>query len=739
MTTTTTSATSESPKAAPGPLPPVSDAPMLHRLSRAAVRHPRRTIAAWVLMVVVSFIAAPVLFSSLTSDMGGGDGSESGSADDRVDELVARLPPQDRAERPGPTVVGIVDGFAVDDPATEAAVRDAVARIAQLPGVDAVVDAYGSDDPGLRAQDGRASAVVVTMDRSPDADPDAMADAVEAELERTGAPRVLVGHEDTADDEIEAQAEEDLARAEMFALPLALLALIVVFGGLLAAILPLGVAFASMAGALIVLAGATITGDVAVYSINVITMFGIGVGIDYGLLVVSRFKEERARGSDVPVALDRTMATAGRTVAYSGLTVAVALAGLLVFDSSGLRSLAIGGIGVVLVAVLAGLTLLPALLALVGRRLRPAKLRTTPGAFWHIARWVQRWALPVVAVAGVLLIVAGLPFLHARFENPDGRSLPESSVARQLAEGRQRFPGNEAEPIEVVAITTPDDPQLATWVATVAARDDVAAVDVDDALAPVGAVQIDVVPQGPTQGDMAQDVVADVRRLDAPFETLVGGDAAELVDLKASISSRLPWALTIVGLATIVLLFLMTGSVVVALKAVIMNVLSLGATFGVLVWVFQDGHLSNLLGFDSVGALDATMPLIVFLFAFGLSMDYEVFLLARIKEAWDETGDNDVAVATGLDRSGRIITSAAALLVIVFAGFAAGELVLIKQLGLGMAVAVIVDATIVRTLLVPATMTLMGRWNWWAPAPLRRFHRRFGLQETPAVAPRNVV
>jgi putative drug exporter of the RND superfamily len=739
MTTTTTSATSESPKAAPGPLPPVSDAPMLHRLGRAAVRHPRRTIAAWVLMVVVSFIAAPVLFSSLTSDMGGGDGSESGRADDRVDELVARLPPQDRAERPGPTVVGIVDGFAVDDPATEAAVRDAVARIAQLPGVDAVVDAYGSDDPGLRAQDDRASAVVVTMDRSPDADPDAMADAVEAELERTGAPRVLVGHEDTADDEIEAQAEEDLARAEMFALPLALLALIVVFGGLLAAILPLGVAFASMAGALIVLAGATITGDVAVYSINVITMFGIGVGIDYGLLVVSRFKEERARGSDVPVALDRTMATAGRTVAYSGLTVAVALAGLLVFDSSGLRSLAIGGIGVVLVAVLAGLTLLPALLALVGRRLRPAKLRTTPGAFWHIARWVQRWALPVVAVAGVLLIVAGLPFLHARFENPDGRSLPESSVARQLAEGRQRFPGNEAEPIEVVAITTPDDPQLATWVATVAARDDVAAVDVDDTLAPVGAVQIDVVPQGPTQGDMAQDVVADVRRLDAPFETLVGGDAAELVDLKASISSRLPWALTIVGLATIVLLFLMTGSVVVALKAVIMNVLSLGATFGVLVWVFQDGHLSGLLGFDSVGALDATMPLIVFLFAFGLSMDYEVFLLARIKEAWDETGDNDVAVATGLDRSGRIITSAAALLVIVFAGFAAGELVLIKQLGLGMAVAVIVDATIVRTLLVPATMTLMGRWNWWAPAPLRRFHRRFGLQETPAVAPRNVV
>jgi RND superfamily putative drug exporter len=711
----------------------------LLRLGRAAIRHPRRMIAVWGLVVVASFIAAPVLFSSLTSDMRGGDSSESGRADERVDELVAQLPPQDRAARPGPTVIGVVDGLDVDDPGTEAALRDAVARIAELPHVDSVADAYGSDDAGLRAQDGHASAVVVTMDRSPDADKDAMADAVEAELERTGAPRVLVGHEDTADDEIEAQAETDLVHAEMFALPLALIALVVVFGGLLAAILPLGLAFASMAGALIVLAAATITGDVAVYSINVITMFGIGVGIDYGLLVVSRFREERAGGRDVTAALDRTLATAGRTVAFSGLTVAVALAGLLVFDSSGLRSLAIGGVGVVLVAVLAGVSLLPALLGLVGHRLHPAKPRSSPGTFWHIAQWVQRHAVPIVIVVGVLLLIAGVPFLHARFENPDGRSLPGSSVARQLAEERERFPGGGADPIQVVAMTPPDDPELAAWAATVAGRDDVAAVDVDDTLAQVGAAQIDVFPDGPTQGDVAQHLVEDLRRLDPPFDTLVGGEAAELIDLKASIADRLPWALAIVGLATMLLLFLMTGSVVVATKAVVMNVLSLGATFGVLVWVFQEGHLASLFGFDSVGALDATIPLIVFLFAFGLSMDYEVFLLARIKESWDEIGDNDLAVATGLDRSGRIITSAAALLVIVFAGFAAGELLLIKQLGVGMAVAVIVDATIVRTLLVPATMTLMGRRNWWAPAPLRRLHRRFGLDETPAVDAQPIV
>jgi RND superfamily putative drug exporter len=463
-------------------------------------------------------------------------------------------------------------------------------------------------------------------------------------------------------------------------------------------------------------------------------MLGIGVGIDYGLVFVSRYREERARGFAVRTALDRTLATAGRTVMFSGLTVAVALAGLLLFDSSGLRSLAFGGIGVVLVAVVAGLTLLPAVLALAGERIRPSRARTGPGFYWRLAGWVRRHAAPVAAIVGVGLVVAAIPFLSARFENPDARSLPRSSVARQIEEARARFPVTGAEPVEVLAEVGPDDPALADWLTRIEGLPGVGGVDVDDELAPAGAVVVEVAPDGPTQGDAAQALVRELRDLDAPFPTLVTGEAAELVDMKASIAARLPWVLAVVGLATIALLFLMTGSLVVALKAVLMNVLSIGATFGVLVWVFQDGHLTGLLGFDAVGSLDATMPLIVFLFAFGLSMDYEVFLLARIKEAWDATGDNDVAIATGLDRTGRIITSAAALMVIVFAGFAAGELVLIKQLGIGLAVAVIVDATVVRSLLVPATMTLMGRRNWWSPAPLRRLHRRFGLGEEAAVA-----
>jgi putative drug exporter of the RND superfamily len=703
---------------------------MLQRLGRASIRHPRRTLVVWFLAVVASVAAAPVLFSSLTTDMGEGGSSESARADNRMDELFDQLPSA-AVEPEGEVLLAVVDGLAIDDPATEAAVTAATDTISGLPGVAAVLDPYRAPDAGLRATDGEAAAVVVTLE--PGVDGDNTLDAVRSELTATGAPQVLVGHEDLVDDEIDAQAEEDLLTGEAIALPLALAALIVVFGGLMAALMPLVLAAASVFGALLVLALATLTGDVAVYALNVVTMLGIGVGIDYGLVFVSRYREERARGLAVRDALDRTLATAGRTVMFSGLTVAVALGGLLLFDSSGLRSLAVGGIGVVLVAVVAGLTLLPAVLALAGERIRPSLARTGHGFYWRLAGWVRRHAAPVAAIVGVGLVVAAIPFLSARFENPDYRSLPRSSVARQIEEARERFPVTGAEPVEVLAEVGPDDPALADWLSRVEGLPGVDGVDVDDQLAAAGAVVVEVAPDGPTQGDTAQALVGELRDLDAPFPTLVTGEAAELVDMKASIAARLPWVLAIVGLATIALLFLMTGSLVVAFKAVLMNVLSIGATFGVLVWVFQDGHLTGLLGFDAVGSLDATMPLIVFLFAFGLSMDYEVFLLARIKEAWDATGDNDVAIATGLDRTGRIITSAAALMVIVFAGFAAGELVLIKQLGIGLAVAVIVDATVVRSLLVPATMTLMGKRNWWSPAPLRRLHQRYGLREEAAV------
>jgi RND superfamily putative drug exporter len=332
-------------------------------------------------------------------------------------------------------------------------------------------------------------------------------------------------------------------------------------------------------------------------------------------------------------------------------------------------------------------------------------------------------------VVGVGLVLLATPFAGARFDDIGVKALPRSSETRQLAEAVDaHFPEVTTEPVDVLADVGADDPALAAWRDRVDALPGVAGTTVNDA-STAGTTIVEVRPEGRTNGPVAQRVVDEVRDLDAPFPVAVGGDPAEIVDFRESVASRLPLAIGFMVAATFVLLFLMTGSVVVPIKAIVMNALSLTATLGALVWVFQDGHFAGVLGFDAPGSLDLVMPVVIFVFAFGLSMDYEVFLLARIREAWEETGDSDRAVATGLQRSGRIITSAALLMVIVFAGFAAGEMVALKQLGLGLALAVIVDATVVRSLLVPATMKLMGRWNWWAPAPLARLHERIGLRE----------
>jgi putative drug exporter of the RND superfamily len=323
-----------------------------------------------------------------------------------------------------------------------------------------------------------------------------------------------------------------------------------------------------------------------------------------------------------------------------------------------------------------------------------------------------------------------LPFLSARFESGDARYLPRSSEARAVAMTlAERFPARGADPVRVLVEGAADAEVISAYTARLDVMPDVAGVTSWTA---GDLTVIDVVPNGTSQGAVAQRLVDSLRNETGDLEVLVGGTAAHLVDAKANTAQRLPIAFAIIAVSTFVLLFLMTGSIAVPLKAIVMNVLSLGATFGALVWGFQDGHLSGLLGFDPVGSLDLFMPVLIFIFAFGLSMDYEVFLLGRIKEIYDRTGDSDRAVAEGLQRTGGIVTSAALLIVIVFAGFAMGEVLGIKMLGFGLALAVAVDAVVVRTLLVPATMKLLGRWNWWAPAPLRRLHQRVGLHEAPA-------
>jgi RND superfamily putative drug exporter len=594
--------------------------------------------------------------------------------------------------------------------------------------------------PGLVAGDRRAVLVRVELETDLRGRYDQVVDRVGGRLRAVDAPRVLVGGDDLAREAFQEQAQRDLERGETLAMPVMLVLLFLVFRGIVAAVTPLVVAAVAVAGALLILLGVSQVADISAYSVNVITMLGLGLAVDYSLLVISRFREERAGGLEIPGAIERTLATAGRTVAFSGLTVAAALCGLLAFAEPFLRSLAWGGIGVVLVAMVAALTLVPALLGLWGRRIRPGRgsVPSPPehgaapsdhGVFFRLSRLVQRAAPAIVVGVAALLILLALPFRHARLENSGLESLPRSSESRQLFEAvGDRFPGGGTDPVTVVVQSAPGNPPVADYLRRVGALPGVARAEPRPDTPPTVTV-LDVVPQGTSEGPVATRLVERIRDLERPAPGGVTGPAAFLVDYRESLADRLPYALGLIGLATFVLLFLMTGSVVVPVKAIVMCVLSLGASFGALVWVFQEGHLSGLLGFDAPGMVDITVPLLIFVFAFGLSMDYEVFLLSRIKEAWDQTGDNDLAVALGLQRTGRIVTSAAALIVVVFLGFAAGELLTIKEVGVGMAIAVLLDATVVRMLLVPATMKLMGRWNWWAPPALRRFHDRHGLAE----------
>ena len=699
---------------------------MLARIARFSLRHRRLVAAAWVVLFAAGIALGSGVFERLDPDVGDVAGTESALAEARLDAL----------DPGGESIAAVADGIDPRDPAVAASLRATAGRLRAIPGVAEVADPVTTPVPELVATDGRA--VLVAVELAPglgDDRFDQAVEAAEAELRRLDAPRVLVGGGPLQDWEFEDQVGSDLARAELLSMPVVLVLLLVIFGGIVAAGLPVLVALVGVAGTLLALLGISSVTEVSVYSVNVVTMLGLGLAVDYALLLVSRFREERAT-RDLPAAVEAAAATAGRTVVFSGLTVAASLAGLLVFADPFLRSMAYGGGAVVLIDMLAAVTLLPALLGMWGHRIRPAPPRApSTGLFASVSRVVQRRALLIVVAVAVPLVVAATPFLHARYQQPDAGFLPEGAESRELVETLQaRFaPAVWIEPLVVVADAGADEVALDAYARTVAGLEGVRAVGEPRALD--GGVQVlEVLPEGSGTDAAASRLVGDVRSVAAPFAVQVTGDAAELADYQATIRDRLPLAVALVVLATIVLLFLFTGSVVVPVKAIVMNVLSLGATFGALVWVFQDGHLAGLLGAEGSGALDPTVPVLTFAITFGLSMDYEVFLLSRIKEAWDETGDNDQAVALGLQRSGRIVTSAALLLVVVYAGFMAAGMLTIKQIGLGTVLAVLLDATVVRMLLVPATMKLMGRWNWWAPGPLRRLHRRVGLAERPSPA-----
>jgi putative drug exporter of the RND superfamily len=697
---------------------------MFATVARFCIRRRRWVLAAWVLLFVAGIVIGSQVFHRL-KDTNGSPGSESVQGANIMTKAAAT----------GPSAVVLVKGPPVAAAGTRASVQALTARLQRLPDVTGAVNAYTSPDPMLRAPNGHASLTVAWVPKNTPMMTQVMAvDAMRSAAHgAVPSARVQVGGDVAVMRDSMVASQNDLFKGEAIALPILLIALFFIFGGLRAALLPIAAALATTAGALILLLGMTHVTDVATYAVDVITLFGLALAVDYSLLMVNRFREARAAGAEVPGAVEFTAATAGRTVTFSALTVAAALSGLFAFGDPTFTSVAVGGIATVLVALAAALTLIPALLAGWGPKLKMKHRQAAEdGFFGRLARRVQR--RPVLAAAGVtaLLVAAALPFLHASYGLGDPRTLPAGSESRQVAATLAAdFPGMRADPVHVVARVPASDPRIAAYASTLRHLPGAGAVSAEHGLRGNVAV-IDVTPAGSAQGAAAQQLVQALRSDRPGFRTWVTGSAAFLADFKAQIINRLPFALALIAMTTFVLLFLMTGSVVIPIKALVMNTLSLGAVFGALVWVFQDGHLANLLGFQSFGAIEVWAPVIVFAFAFGLSMDYEVFLLSRIKECHDEGCDTNTAVAAGLQRSGRIITSAAFLVLIVFLGFATGQSLGIKEFGLAMAIAVAVDATLVRCILVPATMTLLGNANWWAPAPLRRLHQRLGLHEAPA-------
>ncbi|MBC6462560.1 MMPL family transporter [Actinomadura sp. HBU206391] len=690
---------------------------MIRTISGFAARRPLFVIVAWLAIVGAGFGIGGGVFERLVSDVGTVPGSESGRAADR---LAAAAP------RPE-TLTAVISGRPAADPALRQSVASAIGAARAVPGVAEVSEPLPSAKTG--------NALLVEVRLAPGDGQEETAEAVAERLHGIDADVTVAGGP-LSDAEFDEQAQKDVARAEMLSMPVVLVLLLVVFGGLLAAGLPVLIAVVGVGGTFGVLFAFSTVTDISVYVIQVTTMLAIGLAVDYALLMVNRFREERSTAPDVATAVTRTTATAGRTVMFSGLTVAVALAGLVVFPDPFLRSMGLAGSAVVLVDMVAALTLLPALLTRFGHRISPAKRRAGAGMFARVARGVQRRpVLTLVVTAGAMAALAA-PVLGLHISQGDPRMLPGATSTRQMWDGlTEHFPDQAqwSGDIQVLADAPANDPELDRLRGTVAAIPGITGVEVDQ-LGPDLTV-LSATPRGPADGAAARDAVTAIRDLSAPFRIEVTGDSAELVDYRAMLIERLPWAVALVALGTLMLLFAFTGSVLLPVKAVLTNLLSIGAALGIVVWVFQEGHLAGLLGTEGLGYVHLTVPVLIGAIAFGLSVDYEVFLLSRIRERWLAGAGPQGSVAEGLQRTGGIVTAAAAMIAVVFAGFIFGGFVPIKAIGLGLALAITLDATIVRMLLVPATMTLLGRRNWWMPGPLRRVHARLALSESAPEAP----
>jgi len=684
---------------------------MLNAISRLANAHPRRLAAA----VGILFIVAVALGASASNDLNARNdfanpGSPSAHARERIERATGAAPDAG--------VVALVTGGEREAASVARALRgdSFIARVS----------------PPVRSRDGSSAVVAATLRAG--AEERAAGESLKSQFE--DRHDVALGGPVIAQREVGAQASADLGMAEALAFPLLALLAFFIFRGI-ASLLPIAVGATSVFTAFAVLRAVNVALPLSVFALNLVIGLGLGLAVDYSLFMVSRFREELGAGRSVAEAVRVTMRSAGRTITYSAVTVAVAMSSLTVFPLRFLQSMGIGGAIVAVIAAGVALTLLPALFVLFGARLgRVVPPAPREGRWYALAQWVLRRPGRVAALTAGALILLTVPALRTHWSGVDARVLPASASAHRVESALEReYPTIPAAPA-YVALQAPagDGPAVQAYARELGALPGVQSVSPARYLGS-STWQIQAVTTGEAIAQPAQSAVAAMRAVSSPFDPEVGGSGAEFADQRSAIADSLPVALAILVVGTLIVLWLMTGSVVLPVKALAMNALTVGAATGLLVLIFQDGRLTGPLDYAPQRGISQSNYLVLAAIAFALSTDYGVFLLTRIKEARDNGADNRESIALGLQRTGRIVTAAAVLLAVAIGAFATSNVIFLKEIGVGAVFAVLIDAFIVRTLLVPALMGLLGPWNWWSPAPLRRLHRRIGLSEDDAQAP----
>ncbi|ASR36450.1 RND transporter [Prauserella marina] len=731
--------------------PLTSRPPVLERLGRFAVRRRRWVLLVGALVTVAAGVFGAGALNALSLSRIDAPGSES----DRARTVLAEQ--FDTGPANLVFLVTATEGT-VDDPAVAAEGERLTRALAGEQGVSEAGSYWSrGDSPALRSEDGTQALVLVRVPGEVNEARERVGELAERYAVSSGTVQVAAGGQDEVFREIGAQSRQDFLRAEIIVIPLVLILLILFYRRVTLALVTLGIGVFAIVGTLAALRGVASFTSVSTFAANIALVMGLALGVDYCLFLIARFREELRRGADVPDAVVTSVKTAGRTVLFSGLTVAISLLALMLFPLPFLRSFGYGGAFVVITAVAGALVLLPAALAVLGHRAaeRGGAKRgdnSESGVWFRLAGAVMR--RPVLTGGLMLIVVLALaaPVTGLRFGMPDARILPADSSSRAMAdEVRTNFGQEESDALFAVAPGATEG-GMAAYASELSRVDGIAQVDSSAGTFTGGTLTApaepgrfstgegDYVVAIPTNEALDGDAVAlveNVRAVQAPFDVLVGGTPAEMADWRGEMTDRLPLVLVTILVLTFIILFLMTGSILLPLKATVLNLLSMGVMFGVLVWVFQDGNLSGLLGFTPTGSLESSIPILMFCIVYGLSMDYEVFIVSRIREEFLRTGDASAAVPLGLQRSAPLITTAAVILAASFAVYTTGGVVYLKMIGVGMAVAVLVDALLIRGILLPAFMRLAGGANWWAPAPLRRLHERFGLaEETPRPATR---